>query len=183
MPIIRFATARDVFEAFPTARQDVDAEPSDLPSLRYLQSLAGGDLNRAVAFCAYLLPRREAIWWGCRCLKSLAPNLPAEEAALLKCAEDWVDVPEEDRRLAALESGMRSNKRWPSTWLSLAAGWSGGNILPGMQAIAPPPPQQTARAVRAAVLTAVSRLAPAERIAGLLGCIEDGIRIANEQVR
>ena len=55
MALIRFATARDLFDAFPTARQDVDAEPSDAAPLDYLKSLCdSGELAKAAAFCAYL---------------------------------------------------------------------------------------------------------------------------------
>jgi len=140
MALIRFATARDLFEAFPTAQQDVDAEPSDTPPLDYLRTLAdSGELNKAVAFCAYLLPRREAVGWGCWSVRRLAEKLPAEEEPGVRAAEDWVEVPEEDRRVAALELGTRSNYQWPSTWLALAAGWSGGNIALGIEgAFAPP---------------------------------------------
>jgi hypothetical protein len=182
MALIRFATARDLFEAFPTAQQDVDAEPTDAAPLDYLQALADRDGSKAVTFCAYLLPRREAVFWGCRSLRRLAPKLPPEEEGGLQAAEEWVAVPEEDRRVAALELGMRSNHHWPSTWLALAAGWSGGNMALGVQgAVAPPPPQQTARAVRAALLAAVARLAPAERAAGLSACVRDAMRIAADK--
>ena len=181
MALIRFVTARDVFNAFPTAQQDVNAEPSDVASLEYLQQLAdGGELNKAVSFCAYLLPRREAVWWGCQCVKTILPKLPAEEVALLEVAQDWVKLPEEDQRIAALEQGMRSNPNWPSTWLALAAGWSGGNILLGIQATAPAPPEQTARALRGAILCAVSRRAPMEREKALRGCIADAVRLITE---
>jgi hypothetical protein len=78
---------------------------------------------------------------------------------------------------------MHSNKHRPWTWLALAAGWSGGNILLGMQGTAPPPPQQTARAVRAAVLSAVSRPAAAERAARLRRCIDDSMRIGDRHAR
>jgi len=183
MALIRFATVRDLFEAFPTAQQDVDAEPSDAPPLDYLRTLAdSGELNKAVAFCAYLLPRREAVGWGCWSVRRLAEKLPAEEEPGVRAAEDWVEVPEEDRRVAALELGSRSNYQWPSTWLALAAGWSGGNIALGIEgAFAPPPPQQTARAVRGALAAAVARLAPAERMDRLRTCVEAGMRIANEE--
>jgi hypothetical protein len=181
MPLIRFVTAQDLFDAFPTAQQDVDSKPSDAPSLEYLRSLAeSGEFNKAVAFCAYLLPRREAVGWGCRCVKNLLPNLPPEEQPGLQAADAWVRRPDEEQRLAALELGMRSNAQSPTTWLALAAGWSGGNIVLGIEATSMAPPQQTARAVRAAVLTAVSRLAPAEREKGLRACIEDGAQIAAE---
>jgi hypothetical protein len=182
MARIRFSTARDLFDSFPTVRQDVDAEPDDSHPLQYLRSLvAAGRLKQAAGFCAYLLPRREAVWWGCRSFKSLTPKMPSEEAPLLKAAEEWVGLPEEEQRIAALELGMRSNPNWPSTWLALAAGWSGGNVLLGMQATAQAPPQQTARAVRAALLTAVAYVAPPERTRSLMACIQDGIRIADDQ--
>jgi hypothetical protein len=183
MPLIRFATARDLFEAFPTARQDVDAVPSDTSPLEYLRSLAdSGELNKAVAFCAYLLPRREAVGWGCWSVRRLAGTLPAEEEPGVTAAEDWVAAPEESRRLAALELGSHSDYNWPSTWLALAAGWSGGNIALGLEgAMAPPPPQQTARAVRAALAAAVARLAPCERKDRLRTCVEAGIRLAADE--
>jgi len=181
MALIRFVTAQDLFAAFPTARQDVDAEPNDEPSLRFLQALADREEpNKAIAFCAYLLPRREAVWWGCRCIRALAKERPIPEEEALLAAENWTKAPEEDRRMAALELGMRGNPNWPSTWLALAAGWSGGNILLGVQATGAAPPEQTARAVRAAVLTAVSRLPPGERERGLQNCIQAGIRLAAE---
>jgi hypothetical protein len=182
--MIRFATAQDLFEAFPTAAQDVDAEPNDQPSLRYLQDLAEGDEpKRAVAFCAYLLPRREAVWWGCRSVRRLMPSQSAAELRLMQAAESWIEVPEEEQRIAALELGTNSNPNWASTWLALAAGWSGGNMVLGVQTPSPAPPQQTARAVRAAVLTAASRVAPQERVESLRACIEDGGRIAREEKR
>jgi hypothetical protein len=183
MPLIRFATAQDVFDAFPTAHDDVDADPTDVASLSYLQSLAdGGAFKNAIAFCAYLLPRREAVWWGCHCIRTLATKLTPDEIELLEAAESWVEVPEEDRRLTALELGMRSNHNWPSTWLALAAGWSGGNIILGIHATAQAPPHQTAKAVRAAVLTAISRLSPLDRINGMRTCINAGVRLASDEV-
>jgi len=180
MRLIRFATARDLFEAFATAPQDIDTEPSDAPPLEYLKSLKdSGALKEAVGFCAYLLPRREAVGWACRCVRRLDPKLAPQEEPGVRAAEEWVRMPEEDRRIAALELGMRSNHLWPSTWLALAAGWSGGNIALGVQgAVAPAPPQQTPRAVRAALLGAAARLAPDERAGGLRACVEDGMRIA-----
>ena len=180
--MIRFAISRALFEAFPTALQDVGAEPTDAAPLEYLQSLADrGELDKAATFCAYMLPRREAVSWGCWCVRKLAEKLPPQEEASLRAAEDWVSVPEEACRIAALELGMRSNFGWPSTWLALAAGWSGGNILLGVQATATAPPEQTAKAVRAAVLTAKARLAPAQRNEGLRTCIDAAIRIATDR--
>ena len=67
MPRLRFETVRDLLEAFPIAEPLIEVEPSDEPSLQFLEGLvAREDWDRAVGFCAFLLPRREAVWWGCR---------------------------------------------------------------------------------------------------------------------
>ena len=39
MALLRFATARDVFEAFPTAHEDINTAPSDQPPIAYLREL------------------------------------------------------------------------------------------------------------------------------------------------
>jgi hypothetical protein len=181
MPLIRFATARDLFDAFPTARQDVNAEPTDARSLDYLKSLAdSGEFYKAISFCAYLLPRREAVWWACRCVRALCPKRNSAEEGLLAAAEAWERTPEEDQRLAALQGGMAGDFNSPATWLALAAGWSGGNILLGVQqATAAAPPQQTAQAVRAAVIAAAAPVMPPERSTKLQACIDDAVRIVS----
>src|SRR5207249_10179331 len=85
MSSIRFATVRDLYEAFPTAEEDVELPPSDEPSLDFLNALVSKQSwNAAVAFCAYLLPRREAIWWGCQSIRRIQPNHSPHEAAALE---------------------------------------------------------------------------------------------------
>lgn len=181
---LRFTTARDLFDAFPPARRDVDAEPNDDPSLDYVRALAGaGQLENALAFCAYLLPRREAVAWGCRCVRVLLPKLSESDEACLKAAEDWVRDPENDVRLAALEIGLNADHNSPTAWLARAAGWSGGNVLLDFDATAAASPQQTAQAVRAALLVTISRLAPASREEGLRSCVDAAVRMASEEVR
>src|SRR6184192_1446688 len=81
---LRFATARQVFEAFPTASSDIEAKPSDTEPLAFLQSLLRGPTPEdAVSFCAYLLPRREAVWWACRCIRALEQPLGEADEKLL----------------------------------------------------------------------------------------------------
>src|SRR5579864_1223671 len=56
---VRFATTRALFEAFPDLFKKVGAEPTDQCPIGFLRSLVSQDkLDAAVAFCAYLLPRR-----------------------------------------------------------------------------------------------------------------------------
>jgi hypothetical protein len=176
---IRFATARDLFEAFPTALDDIEVKPSDQPALDFLNALLASQTpENAVAFCAYLLPRREAVWWACQCVRALIPSRePAEENAL-RAAEAWVGEPEEELRRQALEIGMQGDRAAPTTWVALAAAWSGGSLTPPDQPPAPAPAHLTPKAVRAAVLTALARISVKQRRDRLAACLHEGMKLA-----
>ena len=59
----------------------------DPPPSRFVKGLLAKDLPAdAVVFLAYALPRREAVWWGLRCLRSIAPPEPAPEIAAARRA-------------------------------------------------------------------------------------------------
>jgi hypothetical protein len=179
MPGLRFTTARDLFEAFATAQTDINVEPTDQPSLQFLQSLVErGMLDKAIAFLAYLLPRREAVWWGCHCIRALLPQRTGNEEALLQAAEAWVMEPEEYRRQAVLDMGKQGDRRSAPTWVALAAGWSGGNMVANEHGSVAAPPHMTPRAIRAGVLIAASRTAAAQRAAILTRCLDGGMRLA-----
>ena len=111
------------------------------------------------------------------------PARSAEEEQAIAVAEQWVREPEEERRLAALEFGVRGNSKLPSTYLALAAGWSGGRMNVGGDAPVAIPPHQTARVVRAAVLIAACRVEMAQKPELLRGCLEDGIQIASDETQ
>ena len=72
---------------------------------------------------------------------------------MLGFAEAWVEEPEEPRRRKALASGNVGDTRSPATWVALAAGWSGGSIVPDDMGYAPADPEQTAKAVRSRSLS------------------------------
>ena len=73
---IRFSTARQVFEAFATAANDIETPPTSDDPLVFLRALLDGPTPEdAVSFCAYLLPRREAVWWACQCLRQIGGPL------------------------------------------------------------------------------------------------------------
>jgi hypothetical protein len=178
MTRLRFATAREVFEAFPSARDDVEAGPSDDPPLVFAERLARGPTpEAAIGFCAYLLPRREAVWWACQCVRALMPALTREEAAAIEAAEAWVREPEHDRRRAALAIGTSGQQALPATWVALAAAWSGGSMVEGEHAV-PAPPHLTAKAARIAVLTALARVAADQRTSQIRACLDRGLRLA-----
>ena len=179
MPSLRFPTVSDLYEAFPEARDDVGADPGNEPPLTFLQSLLEQESwDKAVSFCAYLLPRREAVWWGCQSLRRVKAQFPPAELAALDAAEAWVREPEENFRRAALAVGNQNDGALPAVWMALAAGWSGGSILPPEYSAVQAPPHQTARAVRTGILIAMSQLPAAEIPRLIRPCIESGIELA-----
>ena len=171
---LRFTTARQVFEAFPTAADDIEVEPADEAPLDFARKLIGRRFE-AIVYLAYLLPRREAVWWGCQCVRAIGGN-KADDA--LTAAEAWVRDPDESTRRAALNLGWTRNARIATTWLALAAGQSGGSITPEDAHPVTPPPQATALGVKAAVILAIAQSPPAGQSAWLSACVEAAIRFA-----
>jgi hypothetical protein len=179
MSRIRFATAQALFEAFPEVSRKVAAAPTEQSPIEFLSGLvAAGKLDEAVAFCSYLLPRREAVWWACGCARELLSDVPQDRGAGLLAAKAWVREPHEAHRRAALDIGTRGDGNCPLTWAALAAGWAGGFLLSGPNKQIPMPPYMTARATRTAILIGALKVKRDERPARLRGCIAEGARLA-----
>ena len=180
MSRVRFATARALFETFPKSVTNIAAPPTDDPPITFLQKLADGKkFDDAVAFCAYLLPRREAVWWACGCARTLLGDIAQNGAACLLAAEAWVYEPDDRHRQAALDLGMQGDSNDPLTWLALGAGWSGGMLSSHPEMPAPVPSYMTARAARIAVqLSAHFAKKKDEVPARLQACIAEGIKLA-----
>jgi hypothetical protein len=108
----------------------------------------------------------------------MQPHRAPQDNAAIEVAESWVREPEEPRRREALNLGSQGDTRSPATWMAIAAGWSGGSIVEPQFGIVPPPPHQTARAIRAGLLMAMSHLST-DAISSLMPqCIDAGIRLA-----
>ncbi|MHC2336561.1 DUF6931 family protein [Bradyrhizobium sp. USDA 4454] len=184
MTQVRFSTVRDLFEAYPLARYDIGKAAPEKPSLDFLQDAANaGNWHQAVSFCAYLLPRRVAVAWGCRSLRQMFDHFDANEDRSLSFTETWVRQPDEQSRNKALAAGNANDPEQPATWLALAAGWSGGSVVPAEFAPVEAKPDQTARAVRAALLIGLCQLSHASRDRIMTACLEDGIQLARGEPR
>jgi hypothetical protein len=170
---LRYTSAAQVFEAFPSAQGDIEAKPTDDKPLDFVDKLLRSQAPEdSVSFCAYMMDRRQAVWWAAACVRALGGPRNREEEVALLTAEAWIRDPEEHRRKAAMELAMDGDKDLPGVWVAMAAGGSGGTMVTGSQAPGPPvPPHLCARAVRAAVLVAVAGAPIEDRARRIADCV------------
>jgi hypothetical protein len=175
---IRFATARNVFETFADLRRVAPPPDDEAAPLDYARRLLGSPRPaHAIVFLAYLLPRREAVWWARQCVGAILG--PRADDAALRAAEAWVRAPEEENRRAALAIGNASDQSLATTWLALAAAWSGGSMCaPDVKPMAAPA-SACAKAANAAIVLAACSGDPLAITRWIVACAEAGIRFAD----
>jgi len=174
---VRFSTARDVVEAFKDLRRIAPAPADAAAPLDYArQLLVSRRPIDAILFLAYLLPRREAVWWARQCVGAILGPRGDDDA--LRAADAWVRAPEEERRRAALAVGMAGDQARATTWLALAVGKSGGSVSAPDQNPIVPSPSACAQAVNAAIVLAICGEDPKVISAWISACGEAGIRFA-----
>jgi len=177
---LRFAMASQVFDAFPTAREDIEAKPADLEPFAYVDRLMQGSTPEdALGFCAYLLPRREAVQWACQCIRAIERPVGSADQDLLELAEAWVKDPHEENRQAALSAGLKTPVKSAAALAALGAAWSGGSMMEDPERPVPPPAYLTAQAIRAAVLTTLAQVSTKDRKQHLAECVRRAIKLMN----
>lgn len=135
----------------------------------------------AVRFLAYALPKREAVWWACKCVRSV-PACFDDEIAIqaLLTAETWVRNPGQASRQAALRAGNKHSFEMPTApaaWTAMAAAWSGGSTTTNVENMPASPKQMTAHAASGAILlSATARSDQANKIYHEF--LETGVQIA-----
>jgi hypothetical protein len=179
MTRVRFHSARSLFEAFPEVATKIAEPATDESPLVFARNLAdAGKFGEAVTFCAYLLPRRESVWWACRSVRALLGDRARGQAPCLLAAETWAQKPDEEHREAALRVGAAGDGDDPATWLARAAGWAGGMLISNPKNPVPVPHYMTARASRIAVLLSARFVPPSEREARLAACVAAAAKLA-----
>jgi hypothetical protein len=180
MTRIRFATLKDLFASFSTAAIETGEEASAEESVAFVRRcLAEQRRDAAITYCAYLLPRREAVWWGCHAMRDMK-ELTASERACVAAARQWALRPDEAARRKALDLGLETSAKLSGGWIALAAAWSGGSIAPAGGPPMAPSPAATAQAVRVALLSASTRLANDRRPAIMTAWVEFALRSLDE---
>jgi hypothetical protein len=159
MKHLRFSTARQVIDAFPNLRGEIPAYNLDLEPFGFIDSLvAQGSTRQAMAFCAFVLPRREAVLWLCQALRRQPQKPSGTDASLLVLVEEWVRKPVETARRVALDAGMDDALKGACAWAALAVGWSGGNLSNNAEQAVPPPQHLTGHAVNVGLTLLVANL-------------------------
>jgi hypothetical protein len=134
----------------------------------------------AVDLVAYGLPKREAVWWACLCVRTAYGSaIPAPQAAALKGAVQWVLDPSEENRLAAQAPGEGAGYNTAAGCAAMAAFGADGSLNPPNLPAVPPNPLMTAQAVSGAVLLAAAQGDPANVLANQRRFAELGADIAS----
>lgn len=140
----------------------------------------------ATRFLAYGLPKREAVWWACLCVRSV-PVCYGDEVAdeALQAAEAWVKDPAEANREAALAAGNKHKFEMPgapAAWAAMAAGWSGGTAKTDKKNAPEPPEHLTAHAASGAILLAAT-VEPDQAKEMYRKFLETGVQIAQGKMQ
>jgi hypothetical protein len=109
----------------------------------------------ALRVVAYLLPKREAIGWGCLCVRHILASqkgkpLPDAQMAV----ERWVSAPQEENRWAAKEAADREEDKTLSGLLAMAGFFAGPSLAPPHLQPVPPPDHVTSEIVASTVFLA-----------------------------
>ncbi len=121
---------------------------------QFLELLIGKELFLdAIRFLAYVLPKREAVGWGCLCVRQILGTQDASKISEAHMAvERWVSNPDEANRRAAKVAADKEGLESPSACLALAAFFSGGSIAPANLAPVAPTDHITPQIVAGAII-------------------------------
>lgn len=109
----------------------------------------------ALRLVAYLLPKREAVGWGCLCVRHVLaaePDKPLPETQM--AAERWVSAPNDESRWAAKKTADKEKPKGASNLLAMAAFFAGHSMSPPNVQAVPPPDHMTSEMVANAVVLA-----------------------------
>jgi hypothetical protein len=175
---IRFTDAADVFETFPGLEPYSVKPTGPIAPLDHARALiASPRPTTALAFLAHLLPRREAIWWGCQCVSAMLGAAANDEG--MRLATQWVRDPDEAARREALSLAQASDMRAATAWLSRAVGYSGGSLLAPEHPPSKPLPEACALSINAAIIVAATAKSPPAILPWMRACADAGARFAS----
>ena len=140
----------------------------------------------ATRFLAYGLPKRQAVWWACLCVRNVPACCGDEIAAeAMQAAEAWAKEPSEENRVAALTAGGKHNFEMPgapAAWTAMAVGWSDGASVTDDENVPAPPEHLTAHAASGAIILAAT-VEPDQAKGMYRKFLETGVQIAQGKMQ
>jgi hypothetical protein len=122
-----------------------------------------GKVHDALRLRAHLLPKRQAVWWGCLCVREdVDEPLPPAQIDAMEAAEDWVREPDEDHRRIAEKRSEEAKYSGVGATLALSAFWSEGSIAPEGNQDVLADERLTSQGVAAALISAAYHGDPAQ---------------------
>jgi len=159
---IQAGTAAEVCQHFDLGEEASALLREECTPQAFLDRLMARELfPDAVRLLAYALPKRDAVWWACLCVRHVADAVTSPtDLAVLEAAEHWVSEPHEANRRAAMQAAEGLEFQTAASWAAVAAFWSGSSMAPPEASPVTPAEYLTARAVSGAVMLAAARCAP-----------------------
>jgi hypothetical protein len=159
-------------------------DPTVVPRI-YLDRLREAGLHLdLITFLAHALPKREAVWWGCRCVQiAVGPEPKPEVVAALKAAETWTASPGDVNRRKTFPAAEAVGFAHPAGSIAVAAFFSGGSLAPPNLKEVPPADHLTGLCVASAIQSAAVMNEPAKAIETYQGFIEIGLEVARGKDR
>ncbi len=164
-PLVRIAARRPKevcasLQIDETSRALLETDPA--PS-RFLAALIERTYTAdAVAYLAHALPKADAVFWACQCVRiALGDQSPAAAAKALAAAETWAREPSAENSGAAGAAAVESANDCGARLAALAAFWSGASLVPADLPPVPPPAGLTGAGVAGAVALAATSGDPA----------------------
>ncbi len=142
-----------------------------------------GKVQDALRLRAHLLPKRQAVWWGCLCVRGdVDAPLPAPQVAALDAAEAWVREPDEERRRDAERRSESAKYSGIGATLALSAFWSEGSIAPEGNPDVLADERLTSQGVAAALISAAYHGDPSKSQTRIDSFLAKGKDVANGKI-
>jgi hypothetical protein len=153
--------------------------PGLTPRQYFARLLVHNEPGDAVRFQTFSLPKREAVWWACLCLRSVSdPMRKPKQAEALKAVVRWVLDPSEEHRQAAGKAGKAATFGVPIGAIAMSVFFSGGSIMPPGEPVIPPDPVLTANILTGTIAGLIGEVPPEKAKPTLLSFIALGIGVA-----
>jgi len=133
-------TAADICKHFELSAPAQALLQPDMKPRPFLEALIEKSLHPdAAMLMAHAMPKREAIWWACRCLRmALGEQAAPASQDLIAAAEMWVAKPSDELRRSAFAKAEAANFDPPAGLLGMAVFFSSGSLsLPNLPMVPP----------------------------------------------